>query len=135
VFIERIQEYIKKDYDIGGVDVPLRLRYFDKFSNIFDWNDENKVAKYIRSDSHHFSRLVNIEQLIMEAIINDNIEYASQIIEEHMKAIYIECFLTSNRKSWLPGTHQGSQSQDHDGYKILISAMESAMTAEREQRE
>jgi len=125
-FISRIQAYHKKESD-----VVVKIEFFDSFSSIFGWDDENKVSKYIQGDSHRFSRLVYIERLIYEAVIQDDIEYATKIIEDHLKARYVACFMDSTRKSWLPGAHQGSQSQDHDGYNVLISAMTDALANER----
>lgn len=129
-FINRVTEYIKqKQLELGEEEHIYRM--FDKLSSIFEWNDPNKVSKFIKSDSHHYSKLIDIERLIFGKVRNNEIEYITQIIEDHLKGLYIEYFFNSTRKSWLPGAHQGSQSMEHDGYLLLNKAIQAAITKEQ----
>ena len=55
---------------------------------------------------------------------------ATELFIDHLKAAYIDCFMEEVRKLWIPAGHEGSQGQDHNGYRALIGAMTRALDKE-----
>lgn len=56
-------------------------------------------------------------------------------LAECLKGVFIESFMSSTRKLWTPGGHEGSQNTDLDGHKLLISVMKDAIDFEESQQE
>lgn len=132
-FIAEVKNQIAEKSKIyGELDDPKFLRMMVRFENMFEFNNPNKVVRYIRNDSYRYSRLCNIGDTIMAAIMADDIHTVTTLLEDHLKIAYIDHFFHSTRRVWLPLTHQGSQSQDYDGYEVLISAVASAIQAEKD---
>ena len=52
------------------------------------------------------------------------------MLTEYLKGIFIDGFMEVTRKSWIPAGHEGSQAQELDEYRLLISAMTKVMDAE-----
>lgn len=56
------------------------------------------------------------------------------MLVDHLKATYIDSFMHEVRKVWMPGAHEGSQTQEHGGYRVLIDAMTQALDVEDKER-
>jgi hypothetical protein len=54
-----------------------------------------------------------------------------EILAEHVKALYIDGFMSAARKSWIPGGHEGSQSTSGGALRLLAKATISALDRER----
>ena len=113
----------------------MNFRFFDSLSIVFKHGDPNKVAKWLRFDDYRYSRLVNIKELIVKYITEDRRGELYTLLSEYLKGVYIDGFMHMTRKSWIPGGHEGSQSQEHHGYRVLIDAMTKALDAERKEVE
>lgn len=91
----------------------------------------NKVAQYIRTDSYRYSHIIRVQELIIELVKSGNITEATSILTEYLRGVYIDTYMDSVRKSWIPGAHEGSQSQEHGGYRVLIDAMTAVLDLEK----
>jgi hypothetical protein len=58
---------------------------------------------------------------------------AELFIVDYLTGVYLDHFLEVTRKHWMPGGHEGSQSNEHVPYEILIGAMNSALASEKEE--
>lgn len=101
------------------------------FSGVFDYEHPNKVAKWGRSDDYRFSRIVDVPDTIIEMITAGKSTDAELLLIDYLKGQYINSFMESTRKNWAPGGHEGSQSQEVDEYRLLISAMTTVLDAEK----
>ena len=54
---------------------------------------------------------------------------ARELLIEHMKALFVNKFMESTRKSWIPGSQEGSQSQAYAPYRALMVSMNKVITA------
>ena len=85
---------------------------------------DNLAADYLRhNDSYRYSQLIRIEDLIRELAEQNADDLVADVVIDHLKAKFIDSFMMSARKVWIPGCHEGSQSSDADPYRALMSAM------------
>lgn len=112
-----------------------RLKMFGGLDMVFPWGHANKVRWYIEREGYRYSSIVNIHEMIIEAMEAGNRELADDLMTDHLKAVYLDSFMHEVRKVWIPGAHEGSQAQDHAGYQALIGAMSRVLDAERKEWE
>jgi hypothetical protein len=135
------EEYVGKGLGTCGWDNSyIRYGFNDIQNDLLEFLDRmsiypNKVAKWLRFDDYRYSRLVNIKELIVKYITEDRRGELYTLLSEYLKGVYIDGFMHMTRKSWIPGGHEGSQSQEHHGYRVLIDAMTKALDAERKEVE
>lgn len=109
--------------------------------NIFMWRpmsilqrpefENNLAADYLRhQDNYRYSNLIQIENLIRELAERNADDLVAEIIIEHLKAKFIDSFMMSARKVWIPGCHEGSQSGDDAPYRALMLAMTQVLDAD-----
>lgn len=107
-FIETVKEKVAKGLLFLGSD-----------SVIFKYNHPNKVGKFITRIDSKYCRVLDVIDLIYKKIEEDEITEATQLIVEHLKAVFIDNYMNMIRKVWIPGAHEGSQSNDPYGYRLL----------------
>lgn len=73
-------------------------------------------------DSHRYSSIVNMNGEVAELLKADRRDDAIELLSVFALGYMLDRFLDSVRKLWMPGGHEGSQSQDHDGYRLLNNA-------------
>ena len=86
--------------------------------------EDNKVIKWMRGDSYRYSRIVDMKQVISKALSIGTFEAINkleQLLIEHLKAIFIDGFMHSARKTWIPGGHEGSQNYSGGALRLLSS--------------
>jgi hypothetical protein len=106
---------------------------YDGFGGMFPYNHPNKVAKWLRGDSYRYSRIVDMKAVIrrgLEIGTVESINKLEEILTEHVKAIYIDGFMNSARKTWIPGGHEGSQSMSGGALRLLAKATINALDKE-----
>jgi hypothetical protein len=123
-YLDRLAKKLAEDND-------LSMRYFGSLRDLFEWGEANQVAQYLHVDGYRYSRLLDAKELIIELMTKGLRSEAEEVLTEHVKAIYIDSFMHHIRKSWFPGAHEGSQSQEHSGYRMLIAAMNAALDVEQ----
>lgn len=85
---------------------------------------DNLAAEYLRyQDTYRYSNLINIENLIRELVEQNADDLLADLIIENLKARFIDSYMMSTRKVWIPGCHEGSQGSDEEPYRALIAAM------------
>lgn len=83
----------------------------------------------------HYSRLVNIAHLIFDLINRGDDEMLTNVFETYYKGRFIDAFMYSTRKVWLPGTHEGSQDANIDEPYLLMSAMAKVLKKEEDEQD
>lgn len=94
-----------------------------------------KVSQYIGYDSYRYSRLVETDMLIIDLLKNGKRKEAEELLTENIKSKFIDSFMDDVRKVWIPGCHEGSQSQEYDSYTLLIDVMQIAIAADKSEFE
>lgn len=103
--------------------------------SVYDYRDTNKAAWYLRRDGSRFSSLVDMTGIICNAVINDQRAHAEELLIELLRGSFLNMVIDSVRGLWLPGGHEGSQSSDHAGYRVLTSAINRALDEEHKRWE
>ena len=120
---------------VGKIDKEERaFKMLSGFDYLFDQDYKNKVLKWMRSDSYRHSRIVDMKSVIrrgLEIGTVDSINKLEEILIEHVKAIYIDGFMDSARKTWIPGGHEGSQGMSGGALRLLGAATVRALDREK----
>lgn len=95
----------------------------------------NLVKYWMPRDSYRYSRLVDVKAVVSDLLIEGHDDEAADVVEQYLKGLVIDGFMHDVRRLWTPGGFEGSQSQDLDAYEILLSAMSSAIKAEKAEYE
>lgn len=99
-----------------------RFMLIDGISAIFDHSHIS--ARWMHYDNYRYSRIVdmkNVFQKAFEAGTDQAMETLALVMEQHLKALFIEGFMTSARKTWIPGGHEGSQSSSGAALRMLAN--------------
>lgn len=103
----------------------------------YTWEEraQNKVSWYLSNENYRYSSIVRPSRIIVDLINENRKEEAQEILIEYLKGQYIDSFYHFTRNIWAPGCHEGSQSQEHSGYRCLVSAITSALDKEQQEIE
>jgi hypothetical protein len=115
-------------------DTLVSYILYDGFDGMFPYGHPNKVAKWLRGDSYRYSRIVDMKSVIrrgLEVGTVAAINKLEEILAEHVKALYIDGFMESARKLWVPGGHEGSQSMSGGALRLLAKATIGVLDRER----
>jgi hypothetical protein len=107
---------------------------FDGINSMFDYQSPHLAARWMRSDSYRYSRIVDMKTVFrkaFEAGTDEAMETLALVMEQHLKAIYIDGFMSSARKTWIPGGHEGSQSTSGGALRLLAKATIDVLDKER----
>jgi hypothetical protein len=128
--LEKLQE------DIGQLEsVWARSMVFDRLR---DYREDFLAARWMQYDSYRYSRVVDIKELAYKALdtgTQESLDQFETLLIEHLKAVYLDSFMITVRKSWIPGGHEGSPSADADGYRLLCNTVIACLDAEQEEEE
>lgn len=99
---------------------------YDNDSVLFSEDTKTYTADFLRgywSGQYRYSRIVNIPTQLCDFIINNQLSEATELLTSYLTGITLDMFMHDVRKVWIPGAHEGSQSDDQTGYRLLIEAM------------
>jgi hypothetical protein len=90
----------------------------------------NRTATWLRHDeSYRYSSIVMVRSHIVELVAKGELATARELLIEHLKAMFVNTFMEITRKSWIPGSNEGSQQEDFKPYRALMASMNKAMAA------
>lgn len=98
---------------------------YNGIEGLFEYNSPNKAARWLRFDSHRYSRIVDMKTVLqkgLEAGTPEALDKLAEMLEQHLKALFIDGFMTAARKTWIPGGHEGSQSYSGAALRMLANA-------------
>lgn len=111
----------------------LRMKYaFRGLNGLYAYEDRNLISIYLSGiDDYRFSRIVRPTDLVVQLLGQGDDAKATEIIKDVLLASFINSFMDLSRKLWIPAGHEGSQSDEHSPYRVLISAMENVLDKEK----
>lgn len=112
------------------VEALMELRFM-RGLGIFDYSHPNKVSKWLSSDGYRYSSIVSAQDAVVSLLKDGKRAEADLMVADLLKGAFIDSFMESTRKNWAPGGHEGSQNQEANGYRLLITAMTAALDAEK----
>lgn len=110
------------------IEIHIRNCLEDLYRGEFSY--DNLACGYLKSDKYMFSRLVEMNKLIIQYVQEDRLDELKPLLEEHIKACYIDEFMNSARKTWAPGGHEGSQSTSTDAITLLCNTITNVLDLE-----
>jgi len=128
------------DY-ILGVHEQIKLHKTPEYKDLLSfkesiltlgYNQKNLVAKYIYSfirSNETFGLFFEIlSSEVVEKMENDKLQL---LLIDILKGVWINLFLRETRKPWIKTIGEGSQSCNHNGYKILNKAINNVLKNEK----
>jgi hypothetical protein len=106
-------------------DTLANYMTYDGIGAIFDYHSPHISARWMRYDNYRYSRIVDMKIVFrkaFEAGTDEAMETLALVMEQHLKALYIDGFMSSARKTWIPGGHEGSQSTSGGALRLLAKA-------------
>lgn len=138
-FLDKLQTMLD-----GFEDVPeeqresckrlrIRMSFYEGLSSVYKWKDrhQNKVTWYLSRELSRYSRLVDSDELILEAMQDGKRDFARELLVCKLTGAFVDHFYSATRNIWTPGCHEGSQSTDHDGYRALADTLVWALDEEK----
>ena len=142
--LEDLPEYIAeftKSLKVGDVKEDNELQKaltdikFMRGMKVMGHKSTNLVNRWVSGDDYRYSSLVRPQEALIELFTAGKIEEATELLIDHLKARYIDCFMEMTRKNWGPGGHEGSQANEHHGYRVLAEATLRALDRESAENE
>lgn len=134
--VNDLPEYMLEFAKLSSADEEgtgnFRFHMMDGLGSVFDYSHPNRVNKWCRGDHYRYSRLLRIKDVIAKLVAEGNITEATQLMIDHLKAVYVSVFIDSTRRVWMPGAHEGSQANEAHGYRIIAEATMRALKRERD---
>jgi hypothetical protein len=111
-------------------DSPLGL--WEPLRQLRELKSANHAASWLEnSDNYRYSNLMHVNEHITHLITRKANDKLVEYLTEYLKAQFIDGFMSSTRKHWIPQTGAGSQQQEHGPYRLLMSAMGHALDKEK----
>lgn len=110
------------------------VRFYLCESIYFKLRNEYLAARWIGNDSYRYSRLVDIRGMLGDTLhVSQAIDfdYWVELLTAYIKGTFIDAFMHSTRKTWIPGGHEGSQHAGDDEYRLLAAATIEALDREK----
>lgn len=115
-------------------DAMADYMLFSGIDTLFDYKSENRAARWFRGDGYRYSRIVDMRHLIQYAFSKDSdvaLDKLAELIEVHLLGKFIDSFMEAARKTWIPGGHEGSQSESGGALRLLGASINQALDIER----
>lgn len=85
----------------------------------FDRVDGHLLSRFMGNSGYRYWDPLMLVHLVKEHADHGEKECAAEWLRLHMIGMMIDSFMENIRAVWLPVTHQGSQSQCYDEYRLL----------------
>ena len=109
---------------------------YDGIDGLFDARSENKVVQWMWHDSHRYSRIVDMKTVIREGLVAgtpEALDKLAEVLEVHLKGLFIDNFMDAARKTWIPGGYEGSQSSSGAALRMLAGITLNILDKEKEE--
>ena len=102
---------------------------YRKFDRL-DYND--LLSRYISSrKGYRYGTIFRVHDLVQQLVINGDRDEIESVLRDYLLGCFIDGFMQNCRKVWIPGCHEGSQSMEHEPYRVLNSAINNVLDAEQ----
>ena len=129
-FIDVCAEKIRESQLGKYADMPARYRPGISFDAMCDRRGSNKAAWYVPCDTHRYAGFLRVADVIVDLIDQGETETAIAVMTEYLRGSFLDSFMSSARKIWAPGCHEGSQEQGHAEYRVLAQTVLNIVNAE-----
>jgi hypothetical protein len=126
-FVEHAREQITDLKDTTF----LRHRHSLEFVVPWEQRHTNKVSWFVRVDRSRVSRIVDVDSVIFNALLAGDSGAAESLLTEYLKGAYIDDFMESSRRQWMPGGHEGSQNTGQNAHRMLATSILAVLDKER----
>ena len=109
----------------NGENEQARSKNLTK-SNAADHQNRAEAWLFFQGDFYRYSNIVLVLGAVADALTRGDRPGAIKILEEHLRAKFVDSFMEATRKSWMPAT-EGGQNQDPVPYRVLMNAMDRAL--------
>lgn len=101
-------------------------------SDLYSYEERNLVAIYLSCiNDHKYSSILRVNEAIVDAVERKDRVEATRLLTDVLRGAFIDSFMEHTRRNWMPGGHEGSQSQESDAYRLLCSAINTALDVEK----
>ena len=115
---------------------PHSLRLFMGPRAIMGLDYSNLALEYLGfHDSYRYSSIVDVAHLMQEGLADGSpiaMQRLQEVLTEYIKGVFIDGFMSSARKTWIPGGHEGSQSHSGGSLRLLYESTMRVVDAERD---
>lgn len=101
------------------------------FDRLFDYSDENLVAKYVRGNGYRYAGFGDVCSIVHELMAKGDVDTATEIMIDHLMMQYLNCYMETTRRNWAPAGHEGSQNREMHGYRVMAEATLRALEREK----
>lgn len=135
-FLDRVEKELMGttgDEVEDSLPPDLRLKYAMRgLAGMYKWEERNLVSMYLQGiDDYRFSRIVRPSDSVVRLLAAGDRLEAQALLVDILRASFINSFMEMTRKQWMPGGHEGSQSNEPEGYRVLCSAITTALDREK----
>lgn len=112
---------------IGRFETPASERSLDSLA-----------AQWLGRETFEYSRIVDVRSHIRNLTVDPdviNIDELEGLLTEYLRGLFLDSFMHAARKTWIPGGHEGSQSDSRDALKVLCKVTMDAIIEEERDME
>jgi len=121
---------------LGGVvsDKDNIYARYEPMTQLRKMEDNNYAASWLANSSNYrYSRLIRIDEQVIYLLEKNEHAKCVEYLTEYLKAQFIDNIMSDTRKFWSPQAGAGSQQQEHEPYRLLISAMTHVLDVEKKE--
>jgi hypothetical protein len=100
---------------------------------ISQYRQENLAAAWLDDHCYRYSDIVKYRDVAHGLLKENKISEVIALFKTYILGMSVDAYMHAVRKTWIPGGHEGSQSQESDEYRLLCSTIIGAL--DREQAE
>lgn len=111
------------------------LQHMHNVNGEFEDGSKNLAAVYLRADNYRYSSILRAKDTVLELLEQGDRPGARALLTDALVGFHIDAFMESTRKNWHPGGHEGSQNDDHGGYRMLCKITNELLDIESAERD
>lgn len=90
---------------------------------------DTRIGKWMSyKDTYRYSSIIRVWEVVSDYINAGDTVAIELLLTEFLRGCFVDSFMESTRKSWIPQCGEGSQAEDFSAYRTLNAAMEKIMT-------
>jgi hypothetical protein len=125
--IKNSQEKMREEEMYKDDPVCQSIKEFIWNSNSLFWFDDSSLSgEWMQILTHGFSYrngLFDVKKVLSDMIEVEDYESAKLLIIECIRGLFMDRFMNTTRRIWVPPCGEGSQTLEYKSHRVLISAM------------
>lgn len=120
-YVELLQAEIEK---LGCDKFTRKSAFMKKLSYLTDAAETNKVDYFLSFDSgSKFCGEYRIIETLIDMLAKSRQFHARRVVCQYLRAVFLDSFLESVRRVWMPCVHEGSQNYNRESFRLLNSTV------------